>query len=179
MLRFFSRSPNCDLFELAFHASPIGIALVGVDGSWIKINAAVAGILERSEAEILQHTFQDYTPEDGGLGKDVRLLEECIAGLRNEYRMEKAYLMPDGRKKHVLLSVAIVRKKGEPAFFISQIVPVEDEYQLRLQLKEASRRDAEAAARLQAEVALLRGTGNGRFADEFDTILTSLMPSNE
>jgi diguanylate cyclase (GGDEF)-like protein/PAS domain S-box-containing protein len=108
-------------FELSFAAAPIGMALVGVDGRWLKVNDALCALLGRDEATLLSGTFQDIThPED--VEVDLGLVREVLDGVRSGYRMEKRYLRPDGTVVWALLAVALVRDEdGRPRFFISQV----------------------------------------------------------
>lgn len=175
--RIFSRSKGYDLFELAFQASPIGFALVDKDGSWIKINEAVCAVLERDADDILAHKIQDYTPIQGGLEDDMRWMQECLDGMRTGYRMHKSYRMPCGRLKPVVLSVAIVRRKRKPPVFIKFIIPMEEEEYLRKELQHALERETATRKGLETEIKLLRSEGQGRFADDFDSILKTYLPN--
>jgi two-component system cell cycle sensor histidine kinase/response regulator CckA len=50
-----------DLFETAFAQAPIGMALIGTDGHWLKVNTALCAITGWSEAELLQRSFREIT----------------------------------------------------------------------------------------------------------------------
>jgi PAS domain S-box-containing protein len=108
-------------FRTAFQTSAIGMALVGLDGRWLKVNDALCQIIGYPEAELLQKTFQDVThPAD--LQADLELLGQLLAGEIGNYQMEKRYLHKDGRVVWVRLSVSLVRDaQGEPVHFVSQI----------------------------------------------------------
>src|SRR5260221_10795664 len=52
-------------FSGAFEHAAIGLALVSLDGRWLKVNRAFCDLVGYSEAELLTRTFQDIThPED-------------------------------------------------------------------------------------------------------------------
>src|SRR5690606_37028843 len=51
-------------FRGAFDFAGIGMALVGLDGSWLKVNPALCRILGYSVDELMQATFQDITHPD-------------------------------------------------------------------------------------------------------------------
>jgi diguanylate cyclase (GGDEF)-like protein/PAS domain S-box-containing protein len=108
-----------DLFETAFSQAPIGIALIGLDGRWIKVNKALCESIGWSEQELLELTFQDVThPDDleADLAQVRLLLEGRIAG----YQMEKRYVKRSGEQVWALLSVSLVRdSSGMPQHFIS------------------------------------------------------------
>lgn len=110
-------------FELALLHSPIGVAIVGLDGTFQHTNPALDAMLGYPEAELRRLTFQDIThPAD--LAADLELVAECLSGARDGYQMEKRYLRSDGTVLPSLLSVVLVRNSdGRPLYFISQIQP--------------------------------------------------------
>lgn len=111
-------------FRGAFENATIGMALVGPDGSWIRVNKSVCDITGYTEEELLKLTFQDIThPED--LDLDIHLLEELIRGERPSYTMEKRYFHKDGHIVWIILSVSMVKNMdGEPLYFVSQITDI-------------------------------------------------------
>jgi diguanylate cyclase (GGDEF)-like protein/PAS domain S-box-containing protein len=109
-----------EMFELSFAAAPIGMALVDLDGRFVKVNDALCVLLGRDAHTLVGGTFQELThPED--LTADLNLLRQVVAGERDGYRMEKRYLRPDGTIVWALLAVSVVRDQVDPRFFISQI----------------------------------------------------------
>jgi PAS domain S-box-containing protein len=110
-------------FELALLHSPIGIAIVGLDGAFLHTNPALDQILGYSAVQLRERTFQDITHPDD-LAPDLELVEQCLAGTRDGYQMRKRYRHADGRMIPSLLSVVLVRNAdGRPLYFISQIQP--------------------------------------------------------
>ncbi len=107
--------------ELTFVHAPIGQALVGLDGNWLRVNQALLSLLDYDEPTLLALTFQDIThPED--LDLDLELLQKTLSGEINDYTMEKRYFTRAHGIVWVQLSVALVRDvDGEPLYFISQI----------------------------------------------------------
>jgi diguanylate cyclase (GGDEF)-like protein/PAS domain S-box-containing protein len=130
-----------DLFSTAFSAAPIGMALVGLDGSWLRVNRALCELVGYSEQQLMGLTFQDIThPED--LDADLSLLAEAIAGERTGYEMDKRYLHADGRVIRVQLSVSLVTDEaGAPLHFISHIQDVTERHELQARLQELADRD--------------------------------------
>ena len=70
-----------ELFATAFAEAPIGIALVALDGGWLRVNPRLCEIVGYTEEELLQRTFQDITHPDD-LDLDLALLEATLAGAR-------------------------------------------------------------------------------------------------
>lgn len=113
-------SPDA-LFQSAFEFAAIGMALVSIEGKWLRVNRAICEITGYSEAELLQRTFQDITHPDD-LEADLENVRKMLAGEINTYQMEKRYFHKNGSIVWILLSVSLVRtKSGEPLFFIGQI----------------------------------------------------------
>lgn len=111
-------------FMGAFESSNIGMALVGLDGTWIKVNTSLCDSLGYSENNLLKMTFQDIThPED--LKKDLLLFKELIKGGRESYQIEKRYYHKNGQIVYAILAVTAVRNiDGELSHFISQILDI-------------------------------------------------------
>ena len=110
-------------FERAFSDAPIGMALVALEGRWMRVNRSLQIMLGYEEKELLGKTFQDITHPDD-LDADlahVRRLDGDIEG----YDMEKRYFTASGELIWVLLSVSLVRDDdGKPEHFISQIMDI-------------------------------------------------------
>ncbi|WNF35261.1 PAS domain S-box protein [Bacillaceae bacterium IKA-2] len=109
------------LFTNAFHHAAIGMALVGTDGNWIKVNRSLCHIVGYSKEELLKKSFQSIThPED--LDVDLNYLRQMLNGEIEYYQMEKRYFHKKGNVVWVLLSVSCVcDQEKRPLYFISQI----------------------------------------------------------
>jgi diguanylate cyclase (GGDEF)-like protein/PAS domain S-box-containing protein len=129
------------VFEVSFAAAPIGMALVGIDGRWLKVNDALCELLGRDGPTLLAGTFQDLThPED--LVADLGLVREVLDGTRDGYRMEKRYLRPDGTVVWAQLAVALVRDENRnPQFFISQVEDVTERRNAQQELERLATTD--------------------------------------
>ncbi|MBN8203408.1 MULTISPECIES: sensor domain-containing protein [Bacillaceae] len=116
---------NIDLFNQAFFFAPIGMALVSLEGKWIKVNHALTNITGYTEDELLTTNFQTLTyPKD--LYTDLSYTQELVEGKRDSFEMEKRYVHKSGKIVWVLLSVSIVREGNKPLFLISQIQDITD-----------------------------------------------------
>lgn len=130
-------------FETAFAQAPIGMALVGLDGKWLKVNHALCQIVGRTEDDLLARTFQDIThPED--LDADLAHVAALLRGDTDRYQMDKRYLHSSGEVIWIKLSGTLVRDdSGAPLHFISQIEDV-------TRARESQRALARSEARLRA-----------------------------
>jgi diguanylate cyclase (GGDEF)-like protein/PAS domain S-box-containing protein len=128
-------------FEAAFHASPHGVAIVGLDGRFLHVNQKLAEIVGYSAETLVDLTFQEIThPED--LDADLAQVDALLAGEIDTYEMEKRYYTRDGHLIWVLLAVAIVRDDdGSPRHFISQIQDISTRKRLEAHTYELANRD--------------------------------------
>ncbi|WP_206756845.1 PAS domain S-box protein, partial [Planktothrix sp. FACHB-1355] len=120
------RRESEERFRSAFDYAAIGMALVGLDGNWLKVNRSLCEITGYSELELLATTFQAIThPED--LEIDLNYMQKLLTGEIRFYQMEKRYFHKQGHIVWILLSGSIVRNtEGEPLYFIAQIKDITD-----------------------------------------------------
>lgn len=112
------------LFESAFKFAPIGMALVSLDGKFLKVNQALVDLWGYEEEVLLNIDFQTITHEED-LGRDLNFLHELVAGKIPNYRMEKRYIHKNGKIMWALLSVSMIRTaSNKETFFISQILDI-------------------------------------------------------
>jgi PAS domain S-box-containing protein len=138
-----------DLFQNAFQYAAIGMALVGLDGRFLKVNISLCELLGYSEQELKDRTFHDLThPED--LEADVALVGKLIAGEVPNYRLEKRYFAKSGEIVWVLLAVSMARDAmGAPLFFISQIKDITARKAVEADLRRALTEKEALVAELQ------------------------------
>lgn len=128
------------LFESAFKYAAIGMAVVSLEGQWLRVNRTLCEIVGYAEQELLKITFQQITyPDD--LDIDLDLLGQLIAGEIENYHLEKRYLHKLGHIVWILLSVSLVRDQdGVPQFFISQIQDITERMQAYQDLRDSEKR---------------------------------------
>lgn len=115
-------NPHCaEQLQLAIHYSPIGMALVSLEGNWLKVNKSLCDMLGYTEQEFLQTTFQAITHPDD-LFADLEYVNKIVRRQIESYQMEKRYFHKNGTVIWASLSVSMVHPTAEePGFFISQI----------------------------------------------------------
>jgi PAS domain S-box-containing protein len=137
---------QADLFEAAFQHAAIGMALVGLDGAFLRVNDVFCRIVGISQAVLLNLDLQSLThaddlDADGGLRQQLRL------GEIDSYQLDKRYLHADGRIIWVRLAVSMVRNPdGAPRHYVAQVQDKTDQREA-----EAALRESEARYRLIAE----------------------------
>ncbi|WP_102346078.1 PAS domain S-box protein [Bacillus sp. Marseille-P3661] len=133
MLNFLNR------FDQVFYYSPIGMALVSLEGHWIKVNPTLSKITGYTEEELLSITFQDITyPDD--IEVDINQVQELIEEKKESYEMEKRYIHKNGNIVWVLLSVSIVREGDKSLYLIAQVQDITERKRLELNLIESEER---------------------------------------
>jgi two-component system nitrate/nitrite sensor histidine kinase NarX/two-component system sensor histidine kinase UhpB len=109
------------LFKSAFEHSAIGMALVGLDGCWLKVNPAICRIVGYEKEDLLASNFQAIThPED--VDSDMGLMKQLANDEISFFNLEKRYFHRNGHIVWVLLTVSLIRNlDSTPRFVISQI----------------------------------------------------------
>jgi PAS domain S-box-containing protein len=104
-----------------FEQAAVGIAHVGIDGNWLRVNDRLCFIVGYSREELLRMTFQDITHPDD-LETDLEYIHQVLSGEIKTYSMEKRYFRKDRSLVWVNLTVSLVRdSSGEPRHFISVV----------------------------------------------------------
>jgi diguanylate cyclase (GGDEF)-like protein/PAS domain S-box-containing protein len=147
-------SASDTLYQATFQHAAIGIAVIGLDGGWLRTNPPLAGILGRTPDELASLTFQDLTHPDD-LHTDLGLIEQLLAGDIDHYTLEKRYLRPRGEVVWANLTVTLVRHAdGTPRHFVSIVEDISrrrrSEQQLQQLTHDLERRVAERTRALQA-----------------------------
>ena len=108
-------------FRLTVDEAPIGMALVSLDGLFVRVNTALAEIVGYTVEELQRLRFQDITHPDD-LDSDLGLLSRLIRGEIPRYQLEKRYIRKDGGIVWILLSGSILRAPdGTPLYAIAQV----------------------------------------------------------
>lgn len=126
-------------FRLAFEGAFVGMALVGLDGRFLRVNAALCRIVGYRADELVGMMFRDIThPDDVEL--DVALADKLARGEIASCQLEKRYVRKDSSVADVVLRASLLRRtSGEPLYFLAQIDDVTAQKRA-----EAERRRAEA-----------------------------------
>jgi PAS domain S-box-containing protein len=113
------------------------MALVGLDGAWLRVNAALCEIIGWPAAELLATTFQDITRLEE-VAEDVAVINELIAGNIPRCQIEKRVHTKAGEEMWVLLSLSLVRDHaGSPQHVIAQVQDIGERRRLAEELAAA------------------------------------------
>jgi len=124
-------------FQLTLDNSSIGMAIVQPDGRWLNVNNKLCLMLGYSSDEMNGMTFKDITYSED-LETDLTLLQRLVDNEIPNYQMEKRYIKKSGELIWILLSVSIVRDSfGEPLYFVSQIMDINERKKYEEELKHA------------------------------------------
>jgi PAS domain S-box-containing protein len=127
------------LFHSAFSDAPIGMALVGLDQSLIKVNQSLCDMLGYSEAELITKTVPQITHPDF-LELEAVYKQALDTGERDSFQMEKGYIHADGHLVWGKLSVSLIRDgAGNPFYYVGHLEDITEQKRAELALRESER----------------------------------------
>jgi PAS domain S-box-containing protein len=124
----------------AFDSAATGIAHIGPDGRWIRVNRALCRILGYPADELVTKTFHGVTyPDD--LAADVGKFELIREGKIDSYEVEKRNVRKDGAIIWCRKTVGCVHKSdGSVDYFVSVIEDISVRKQAEKELRENEER---------------------------------------
>ncbi len=139
------------LLRAVFETTNAGLSLTGPDGKFVAFNPAFAAMVGRNHDQILGQDPADFTHPDDWQ-RQRPLIRELNAGTRNEYKLRKRYVKPDGAIVWIELSVAAVRRPdGSFAYGVGVAVDITEQYLLEENFRQSQK--MEAIGRLAGGVA--------------------------
>jgi PAS domain S-box-containing protein len=153
-------------FRRVFEEGPLGLALVGMDYRFVKVNSALCQMLGYAESLLVQKSFAEITHPDD-VAADVELAERLFKREIPFYRMQKRYLKGNGEIIWINLTAStILGLDGEPLYGLAMI---ED-------ITEIKRTHEEALFRQKLESL---GTLAGGIAHDFNNLLGAVQTQAE
>ena len=127
-------------FRLTIDEAPIGMALVALDGRFVRVNRALCEIVGYSSDELTGLTFQAITHPDD-LDADLALAGQLARGEIPRYQLEKRYIRKDGTIVDIHAQRSILRdREGAPLYYIAQIEDITERKRAEAALKDSERR---------------------------------------
>ena len=124
----------------AFDNAAVGIAHIGPDGRWLRVNRALCRILGYPVDELLTKSFRDVTHPDD-LAADLAKFELMREGKIDSYEVEQRDLRKDGAIIWARKTVGCVRKgDGSIDYFVSVIEDISARKQAEKELCENEER---------------------------------------
>ncbi len=125
-------------FRLTIDEAPIGMALISLDGRFVRVNRAFCAVVGYEPAELTKLTFQEIThPEDVDTG--LVLAGRLARGEIPRCQFEKRYIRKDGTVVDIMLSASILRDRdGAPLYYISQIEDITERKRVEKELRDAN-----------------------------------------
>ena len=154
-------------FRTAFESAPIGMALVGLDGRWLKVNRSLREILGYSEEELLATNLQSITHPDD-LDSDLEYMRQLLTGEIRSYQIEKRCFHKLGHIVWILLNASLVRDaRGEPMYGIAQIQDITQSKWDEIELERLSRQNE----------SILKSAGEGIYGLDLRERMTFVNPA--
>lgn len=132
------RRLNDARMEQAFGGSPVGMALIDMDGRLLRVNRALCEMLDFTENDLL---FTDWLrlshPDD--LPLDEEKIQHLLSGTISSYQINKRFLDRHRDEILVQLNVSLVRDiHHQPVNFVAQIQDITERLKSEAQLMQLS-----------------------------------------
>jgi diguanylate cyclase (GGDEF)-like protein/PAS domain S-box-containing protein len=125
-------------FRSAFEDAPIGVALVGLDRRYLRVNRALCEMLGYSEERLLEKTAPEIIhPEDHEISSE-RVRQTLEDAHDDCFALERRYVHADGHEVWHLSSVSLIRdSRGDPSHFVCLHQDVTERRRMERELRES------------------------------------------
>ena len=106
-------TPDVQIFQDVFNATPVGIAVETLEGVPLFVNPAFCSFLGFSEEELRGKHCVDFSPPEDA-EKDWALFQQLRAGSIDHYQLEKRYFRKDGSLIWGCLSISLLKCRPSP-----------------------------------------------------------------
>jgi len=153
-------------FRAAFEFSAIGMALVSLQGNWLKVNKRFCDMVGYTEQKLLSMSFIDITHPDD-IADGINLIGKAAIGESGEYHIEKRYLNKSGAVVWANVNMATVNdNSGKPLYLVSQIEDITVRKIIEDQLKKSEEKYHSLIEHASDAIYLLDYEGNFTDANE-------------
>jgi PAS domain S-box-containing protein len=129
-----------ELFREAFEHAPFGMCVSGLDGRFIRVNAALCRMLGYSEQELLATAWADLTHPDD-LEASVQRMDELRREPGGCLEAEKRYIHRGGNVVSARMRISLVRDcGGNPSYFVVHVEDITERKRAEEALRESEER---------------------------------------
>jgi PAS domain S-box-containing protein len=158
-------------FFNAFEHAAIGMAIISINGNFIRVNRALTEITGYSKEELLTKNISSITHPDD-LETDFEQIQLMLNHDSNYYNREKRYIHKLGHEIWILLNASILfDDDGSPLYFISQIQDISE--------RKAAERELILAKEKAEEMNELKNVFLANMSHELRTPMVGIMGAAE
>jgi len=148
-----------DVFRIAFEQSAAGISVVAPSGEYLHANGAFCAFVGYAVDELRTMRMTELMHPDDRR-RAVDLWDRMLRGEMAEVRWERRYIHKSGLAPWALLTSTLVRdERGEPAYFVSQLIDISDRKLAEEALQRAEARSRALIGAMQDVILVLDRTG--------------------
>lgn len=128
-------------FEAVFSKAPIGMAMIALDGSLIRVNPSFNRISGYTSEETAHLRIQDMIPPEDH-ERDLLMTSRLVGGEMDNYVTEKRLIGKSGREIWVMMASSVSRDdEGAPLHLVVQLQDVTDRKELEIELRRVAGED--------------------------------------
>ena len=121
-----------------FDDAPIGAAIVGLDGRFLRVNRSLCEMVGVPAADLVGASFTQLTVDEEQ-GCATRLRADLRAGKLRTAQRHRRWVLPDGQMISVLINVtAIADADGQPMHILAQLQDVTDRDRAHRELEQTT-----------------------------------------
>ena len=129
-----------ELFRAAFEQMTVGMAILGLDGTWLRVNDKLCALTGYTRDEMLDRTALEITHPDDVEATQARVTA-MLTGEVTPQKFEKRYLRKDGNIVWVTVTGALLRDpEGRPERFMAIIEDITERKRVEAALQESEGR---------------------------------------
>lgn len=156
----------------AFNHATIGMALISLDGRWLKVNSCLCNMLGFSKSELLTKTLQDVVHIEDWKSDLANIRELLALGKQESYQAEKRFSCKNGKAILIFLSISLVRHpQGKPLYLIGHVQDVSGYKTTEHWIVD---RMVNLTAQLNSEIDELKSQGTYNPSGEIENILAEM-----
>ncbi|MEX2155014.1 MAG: PAS domain S-box protein [Gemmatimonadaceae bacterium] len=148
-----------DVFRIAFEQSAAGISVVAPTGEYLHANSAFCDFVGYSMDELRTLNMSELMHQDDRQ-RAADVADRMLRGEMSEVRWERRYIHKSGLALWALVTSTLVRDaRGEPAYFLSQLIDISDRKVAEEALQRAEARSRALIGAMQDIILVLDRTG--------------------